>query len=202
MDEPPLFPDSPLLELFDPLGELLGAGDGVYRYRFDDAVRLAGHACPTVAGAFVMTLRALERLYPGERPVRGGMRLTFHGPPDQGANGPFSQILTLLTGAAAENGFAGLAGQYGRKGLLRFEPGAQSGPVAVTFERVDSGDRVTLQYDASPIPPAPELGEDLQQVLAGGADPAIRTRFRSAWRDRTARIVADAGASTVTEVAG
>ena len=44
-----MFPDTPSIRLYDPLGDLLGAGDGHFTYTFDDAVKLAGHACPTVA---------------------------------------------------------------------------------------------------------------------------------------------------------
>jgi hypothetical protein len=61
----PLFPLEPAITLYDPLGELLGAGEGVFTYTFDDAVKLSGHACPTVAGAFLLVKVALDRLYPG-----------------------------------------------------------------------------------------------------------------------------------------
>ncbi|SCZ67709.1 hypothetical protein [Thiohalomonas denitrificans] len=194
-----LFPDSTTLELFDPLAQLLGAGDGVFTYTFDDAIKLAGHACPTVAGAFVMAQQAMARLYPQERPLRGGIRIRFAAPPDQGANGPFTQVLTLLTGAAAENGFAGLGGQHVRKGLLSFEADAERGPVTATFERNDTGEQVTLQYDASPIPADPHMMRDLQQVLSGNADDETIQRFRKAWADRVSRILQDGGQSTISE---
>src|SRR5690554_2792313 len=122
-----MFPSSPTLRFFDPLGELLGAGDGHYTYRFDDAIRLAGHACPTVAGAFLLVKCAMEHLYPEQTPLRGGVRITVDGTVDAGVNGPMSQIFTLLTGAAAENGFHGLAGHYVRRGLLRFNEQAVPG---------------------------------------------------------------------------
>ena len=197
MGTAPLFPQSATLEFFDPLAELLGAGDGVFRYIFDDVVKMAGHACPTVAGAFVMVQQAVARLYPDERPERGGLRIRFAGPPDQGANGPFTQVLTLLTGAAAENGFGGLGGHYARKGLLGFESATEPGPAIATFERSDSGARVTLRYDPSPIAADPAMGEAMQQVLTGRADAATTERFREAWSGRVAAILEDGGASTV-----
>ena len=53
----------------DPLAELLGAAEGGrFEYHYRDAVKLAGHSCPTVAGAWLMTRTALARLYP--RPSR------------------------------------------------------------------------------------------------------------------------------------
>lgn len=193
-----LFPDSPELVFYDPLGELLGAGDGRYRYRFDDAVKLAGHACPTVAGAFLLVLGAVERLYGSETPQRGGLRVTVYAAADQGATGPLSQVLTLLTGAAADNGFQGLAGQHVRRGLLRFAPDGKPGPLRCTFERVDDGRHVNLAYDPSAIPPAAGMGEDMQAILAGRADAATTQRFRAAWRERVERLLADRGRHTLT----
>jgi len=198
--DPLMFPDSPVLRLYDPLGEVLGAGDGVYTYRFDDAVKLAGHACPTVAGAFLMATRAVALLYRDELPRRGDLRVTLHGQPDAGVNGPISQVLTLLTGAAPENGFHGLAGQHVRKGLMAFAGDGAAFATGVTFERIATGERVTLRYDPSQIPAAPTMGADLQAVLSGAADPAVAQRFRDAWRGRVERILADGGEQTVRQV--
>lgn len=196
-----MFPTSPTLTFYDPLGELLGAGDGRYQYSFDDAVKLAGHACPTVAGGFLLVLGAVQRLYSGdELPQRGGLRVTVHAAVDQGATGPLSQIITLLTGAAADNGFRGLAGQHARHSLLHFAPTATGGPLRCTFERCDDGRRVTLAYDPAAIAPVPGLTEDMQAVLTGQADAATVQRFRRAWRDRVERLLADGGRLTVTAV--
>jgi len=195
-----MFPDSPAIRLHDPLGEMLGVGDGLYTYRFDDAVKLAGHACPTVAGAFLMAGRAVALLYPETVPQRGDIRVTLPGPVGQGVNGPISQVLTLLTGAAADNGFHGLGGQHVRRGLMTFADDDGAGAGGVTFERLSTGARVTLRYDPSPIPPLPTMGDDLQAVLSGSADDAVRQRFRAAWRDRVERILTDGGAQTVRQV--
>jgi hypothetical protein len=198
--EPLMFPDSPVVCLYDPLGEMLGAGDGVYTYRFDDAVKLAGHACPTVAGAFLMARRAIEVLYGDELPQRGDLRVTLHGRPDAGVNGPISQVLTLLTGAAPENGFHGFGGQHVRKGLMACSGEGAAFTAGVTFERIATGARVTLAYDPSAVPPAPTMGPDLQAVLSGTADVSVEQRFRDAWRGRVERILADGGAQTVRQV--
>ena len=199
-DESLMFPQAPAIELYDGLGDLLGAGDGIYRYRFDDAVRLAGHACPTVAGGFLLARAALRRLYVEERPRRGEVRVTIHGEPNQGSTGPLTQVITLLTGAAAENGFQGLGGHHVRQGRLRFEPTEAPGPVRVTFERIDTGAKVTLAYDPSPIPADPTMGADLQATLSGTGDESTRERFRRAWRARVEAILTDGGENTVREV--
>ena len=193
------FPDTPAITLFDPLAELLGAGDGYFTYRFEDAVKLAGHACPTVAGAFLMATRALEALYGEETPLRGGMRIVFPGPPDRGVTGPISQVFTLITGAAGDNGFQGLDRQHARRGLMRFG-GGPDGPVR--FERTDTTAVVSVRYDASAIAPDPAMISLLQRIQQGSADVAERQRFRALWRDRVLRILADRGEHTVTLLRG
>ena len=71
---PAFFADIPPITLRDPLAELLGAAEnGLIEYHFADAVKLAGHSCPTVAGAWLMTVRALRALYGDETPVRGNI---------------------------------------------------------------------------------------------------------------------------------
>ena len=196
----PIFPDSPELRLHDPLGELLGVGDGIYSYTFDDVAKLAGHACPTVAGGFLLVKRALELLYGDKLPQRGDLRVTLFGEPGQGTNGPMSQVLTLLTGAAADNGFHGLAGKFVRNGLLSYGPPEPSGPVRYRFERISSGEAVTLIYDPNDIPPSSTMGEDLGFVLSGTADQETTNRFRDAWGDRVRRILRDGGKRTVHQV--
>ena len=143
-----------------------------------------------------MARRALELLYGDELPRRGDLRITLHGQPDDDVNGPISQVLTLLTGAAPENRFQGLGGQHVRLGLMTFAGHGPAFATGVTFGRIATGEAVTLRYDPSAIPPAPTMGPDLQAVLSGAADPAVRQRFRDAWRGRVERILADGGRQT------
>ncbi|MBF0359076.1 MAG: hypothetical protein HQL70_10755 [Magnetococcales bacterium] len=190
-----LFPTNPSITLYDPLGELLGAGDGKFTYTFDDAVKLSGHACPTVAGAFLLVKVALDNLYPdGETPQRGGVSVELSAAHDEGVNGPLSQVFTLLTGAAAAQGFHGLAGQYVRKDLLRFNV---DGAGLVTFKRLDTGEKISLTYSPATFPPAPGIGEKMGQVLSGNHDPELKKAFRTAWRQRVLDILEDGGKSTV-----
>ena len=54
---PEFFARVPAVTLRDPLAELLGAAEGgLIEYRFADAVKLTGHSCPTVAGAWFCLL--------------------------------------------------------------------------------------------------------------------------------------------------
>src|SRR5574337_723501 len=72
MHTPAFFDAAPTITAVDPLAEALGAAEGgVIEYRYVDAVKLAGHSCPTVAGAWLMTRAALAQLYRDQLPRRG-----------------------------------------------------------------------------------------------------------------------------------
>ena len=82
---PDFFADAPQITLRDPLAEFLGAArGGLMTYRYADAVRLAGHSCPTVAGAWLMTVRGLRALYGDETPVRGEVEVFMRGGREDG----------------------------------------------------------------------------------------------------------------------
>ena len=50
MSFPEFFKQVPDITLADPLADFLGAAEGgLLRYGYADAVKLAGHSCPTVA---------------------------------------------------------------------------------------------------------------------------------------------------------
>ena len=78
MSFPPFFDDIPPIVVHDRLAEFLGAAEGgIIEYRYADAVKLAGHSCPTVAGAYLLTRRALAALYPDVLPERGDVQVEF-----------------------------------------------------------------------------------------------------------------------------
>ncbi|MBF0369801.1 MAG: hypothetical protein HQL52_10120 [Magnetococcales bacterium] len=195
-----MFPDTPVIQFQDPLGDLLGAGEDAFHYTFNDAVKLAGHACPTVAGAFLLVKRAVEILYPDSPPQRGDIEIKVSGGVAEGVNGPMSQVMTLLTGAAAENGFKGLGGLHAREGLLSFDSGEPHPPTRFTFKSRSNGRSTSLVYSPQGFPPAPEMGPALQAILSGNDDPQVREQFQNAWRGRVLAILADGGETTVGQV--
>ncbi len=196
MHHPAIYHWAPKLRIRDPLASLLGAADdGVLEYGFLDAVKLTGHACPTVAGAYAMTLRALAALYPDTLPERGGIRVEFRQPQDAGTTGVQAAVVQLLTGAAGEGGFKGLGGKHARRGLLTF--GAAIAGDA-RFTRLDSGCAVEVRIDLSRIPAAPETAELLPAALAG-SDAAKTQRFRTLWQQRVRRILLE-GTDAVVEI--
>ena len=60
MSFPDFFDQVPRITLRDPLADLLGSvTGGLMSYGYADAVRLAGHSCPTVAAAYWLGARAI-----------------------------------------------------------------------------------------------------------------------------------------------
>ena len=190
MGFPAFFQQVPVVQVRDPLAELLGAAaGGIIEYCYADAVRLAGHSCPTVAGAFLMGRAALAALYPGAIPHRGGVAVHMPAPEDQGTTGVVAQVLTLLTGAASDNGFKGLGGRFARNGLLDFAL-AETG-AAVTFRRIDDRASVSVDLDFASIPPGPRQRPLLMAILHGSADEEQRGAFAAIWQDRVRRLLLD-----------
>lgn len=188
---PPFFDDVPVLRVRDPLADLLGAAEeGGIEYRYRDAVRLAGHSCPTVAGAYRLTALALQALYPHELPQRGGVEASFRDGQADGTTGVVASVVSLLTGAAGEGGFQGLAGQFGRRGLLTF---SADQPLDLRFRRRDSGRAVDAMADLRRVPASPEVMPLLKLCLAGEAGPEERLRFQALWQDRVRRILLEHG---------
>ncbi len=190
-----LYPSTPSITLHDPLAELLGAGNGQFTYTFLDAVKLSGHACPTVAGAFLMAVHGVKALFGDEMPVRGQIRVTVPGPVSAGVNGPISQVLTLITGAAADNGFHGLNGHHVRSGLMDF---AKEGSGAFRFQRMDNEQLISIGYNPSAIPSDPEMNVLMKQVMQGQADAEGKKRFGELWRARVVSILEDNGEHTLS----
>lgn len=182
------FAQAPRIVLRDPLSEFLGAAEsGLMEYSYADAVRLAGHSCPTVAGSYLMARAALRALYGDAVPERGGIAVLMSGEESEGTTGVIAQVFTLLTGAAANNGFHGIGGRFGRNGLLRYGSG-DHGCIA-QFTRMDTGATVAVSMDLSSIPPAPQMRILMGQAMDPEASSEIRAAFGSVWQDRVRRLL-------------
>lgn len=189
MNYPTFFDDLPVIRLRDPLAEFLGVSDdGVLDYRYLDAVRLAGHSCPTVAAAWNMSRLALAALYGDELPCRGAIRVDLAKAGDEGVTGVIASVVTLLTGAAGDGGFKGIAGQFRRRNLLAF--GVEI-PLELRLTRLDDGRSVDVACDTSRIPADPAMPELLRQCLSGQADEAARRLFGRLWQERVRCLLVD-----------
>jgi hypothetical protein len=178
------------IRLIDPLSYALGSQKqgSPFVFNYTDAVKLAGHSCPAVSGAFKLTQKALKALYGEETPVRGGVRVLIKGGPEQLAYGPQSNVITLITGAAGEGGFKGLGGRFARNKKLVFDRGDFQFNTFI-FERQDTGNAVKVVYNPDKVPLGPEVERLRPRVLEGTASEEERERFIALWQGKVKKIL-------------
>ncbi len=187
MNYPAFFDDVSPIIMLDPLAQLLGAfSDGKITYNYIDMVKLAGHSCPTVAGAWIMADLGLKQLYGQEIPVRGNVKVEMAAALDEGVTGVIAQCLTLITGAGNEGGFKGLGEKYARNNRLFF--GSDAGG-EVRLSRLDNGQTVTLSYDPSAIPFHPQIKPLMQKARQGTLTAEDRAFFAEEWQNRVQKIL-------------
>lgn len=186
---PEFFTRAPVIRLYDPLAEFLGAAQrGLMEYRYADVVRLAGHSCPTVAAAFLMIRAALRALYPDETPMRGGVHVALRDDVRDGTTGVVANVATLITGATQVSGFKGIAGQFDRRNLLSYNA---STAAELRLTRLDTHAAVDVSADLSNVTMDPRARQLLPRCLSGLADDAELEQFRHLWQDRVRRLLLD-----------
>jgi formylmethanofuran dehydrogenase subunit E len=191
MQTPAFYGQVRSLTVYDPLAEFLGAAEsGRIEYHYVDAVKLAGHSCPTVAAAYWMTLKALSSLYPDALPERGGIRVEFRQDSLSGVTGVIANVVTMLTGATHDTGFKGIGGRFDRRKLLYF-----SADVAeeIRFTRIDTGQAVDVSAHLQGIPFAPQTIELMQKCLDGSATADEANEFRECWQARVRALLLEHG---------
>lgn len=190
MRYPAFYDQAPVIPMRDPLAALLGAtDDGLIDYHYLDAVRLAGHSCPTVAGAYLMARAALRALYPDGPAERGGVEVQIPGAESEGVNGVIAQIFTLITGAAADNGFHGIAGRFVRQSLLSYSTPDEG--AALRVRRRDTGETVSVELDLAGVPAPANLRPLLGAALDPEASPQQRAAFGQAWQTRVKSLLVE-----------
>jgi hypothetical protein len=185
---PDFFADAPQLTLRDPLAEFLGAArGGLMTYRYADAVRLAGHSCPTVAGAWLMTVHGLRALYGQETPVRGEIDVLMRDGREDGANGVIATVVQLLTGAAPETGFHGIGGRFGRHQRC-----ASTSPCRARWPCAARTPAVPCRRSWTPRScPGRTRCALLPRAAAGRASADELARFGALWQDRVRRMLVE-----------
>lgn len=189
MDFPDFFAAVPTIVLRDPLAAFLGVSrTGAITYSYADAVKLAGHSCPTVAGAYLMVRSGLAYLYGNELPERGGVEVYLRDGREQGATGVIAMVATLITGAAPETGFSGIGAdhRFGRRSLLQFDTPIDG---LMALRRRDTGRGVILDLDTARVPSPPEMPILFSKAVTGQADADEQARFATLWQGRVARML-------------
>lgn len=202
----------PPIMMSEPYFSIIGQTSSPVPYYYEEAVKLAGHSCGATTGAWIITRKALEALYPnGEIPVRGQIAVEAPGAEDEWFVGVFGEIITFVTGAAPHTGFNG--SEFGtvnnlfvrqNKMVYKDEPTGQLPPMREwIFTRLDTGRKVGVKFNLViilPIP-TPERTEMGKKVAAGTATPEELADYQKYWNDRAIFVLENAdldGFFTVT----
>ena len=123
MNYPSFFDAIDPIVLQDDLARFVGINDnGRIEISYLDVVKMAGHSCLVVSGAFLAARKGLEVLYGSEIPKRGEIRVELQRGPTRENAGVVGSVLSFITGATTDNGFGGLPnGQFNRRHLLIYE---------------------------------------------------------------------------------
>ena len=129
----------------DELASFLGVNDdGLIDISYVDIVKIAGHSCATVAGAYLMTLYGLRALYKDEIPNRGDIKVELQKNPKDDNTGVVGWVISNITGATTDYGFGGIpTGEFNRRYLLFY---GASIDYDVVFTRLDTNKKVGVNY--------------------------------------------------------
>jgi len=185
MNYPNFFDNIKPITLYDPLAHTLGVGDGIFIFHYLDAVKLAGHSCPTVAGAWLCIQKALQELYGDTTPHRGMLSVELSLSEDEGITGVIASIITLITGASAKGGFKGIQGKFSRNNRLHFKQDIKS---EMKFTRLDTQKSVELSYDPSLVEIKSQQKELMKKIMTEDATAKELKRFGELWQERVEKI--------------
>ncbi|MBC8238220.1 MAG: hypothetical protein H8E76_08315 [Helicobacteraceae bacterium] len=186
MNYPKFYDTIETIKVIDHLSNALGSFEnGEYEFNYVDVVKSAGHSCPTVAGAYIITLEALRVLYPNELAVRGNIKVEFEEKMEDGVAGVIGNVISQITGATDKNGFKGLQGKFARHSLMHFDSDIDS---SARFTRLDNAKSVDVFYNPSSVTPNPDMQVIMQKMAEGTVSSDEVKEFGVLWQDRVKRI--------------
>lgn len=202
----------PPIMMMEPYFQIFGQSQEPVPYYYEEAVKLAGHSCGATTGAWTITRKALEVLYPdGEIPVRGQIAVDAPGAEDEWFVGVFGDIITYITGASHKTGFIGA--EFGKandlfvrqnKMVYDAEPTGQLPPMREwVFTRLDTGAKVGVKFNLVVITPIPTPGRVAmgKKLATGQATAEEAADYHQYWNDRAVYVLDNAdmdGFFTVT----
>ena len=186
MNYPNFFNNIEKITLQDSLSNFLGTFEnGIIEFSYLDIVKSAGHSCPTVAGAYLMTLEGLKALYPDNTPQRGDIFVSFKEDASESVAGVIASVLTQITGATETSGFKGIGGNFVRHDLMKFNDDINS---SIKLQRLDTGKTVEVIYNPSSIPGDPLQQQLMQKIMQNIATDQEKNKFGELWQQRVENI--------------
>ena len=186
MKYPEFFENIETIKLKDDLSDFLGATEnGIIEFSYIDVVKSAGHSCPTVLGAYLMTREGLKALYKDKFPKRGEIKVEFKENIEEGVAGVISNVVTNITGATKNTGFKGIMGLFSRNNLMSFENDISSN---MKLTRIDTNESVEVFYNPSSFPPKQEMQELMQKCITKKANDNEKKEFKKLWQERVKEI--------------
>ncbi|MDY0360977.1 MAG: hypothetical protein RBR08_05975 [Desulforegulaceae bacterium] len=150
MNYPKFFDQIQSIILKDPLGEFIGTSkNGIIEITYLDTVKMAGHSCSVVGGAYICALKGLKALYGDKIPIRGEIIVEIKNPPTQDNAGVVGSVLSNITGATTDFGFGGLpTGDFNRRNLLFYNAKIDTD---IRFTRIDTKQQIGINYHPQKI---------------------------------------------------
>ncbi len=183
MTYPQFFDKIPNIILKDELAGFLGAfEDGIIEFSYLDIVKSAGHSCPTVLSAYLMTFEGLKALFENEIAKRGEIIVEFKENQNEGVAGVIGNVIMNITGATTTNGFKGLNGKFDRNHLMKFEQNING--ASVRFTRKDTLKSVDVFYNPNEIKPHENMNFLMQKCIQGTALKDEKIEFGKLWQKR------------------
>ena len=200
MTYPKFYETIETIKVQDDLSSFLGAfEDGIYEISYLDIVKSAGHSCPTILGAYLMSLEALKALYPNSNAKRGEIEVSFSERQTEAVAGAIGNVIMNITGACTTNGFKGIAGKFDRNYLLKFEQDINE--ASARFTRIDTKKSVDVIYNPSSIQFDPSMQNLMQKCMQGSAISDEKVSFGKLWQERVEKISKNiASVITIKEV--
>lgn len=187
MKYPDFYNEVQPIRLHDALSDFLGAAEeGEVEMSYLDCVKLAGHSCPTVAGAYLMALKGLAVLYPQGLPERGNLHVAMKEDEKEGVTGVIANVISFIVGASGVGGFKGIQGNFSRNNLVAFNKPMQG---EVTLTRLDTNQSVSLSYNPSMVPGDKNMMPLMGKCLGKTASQEEQKLFGKLWQERVSKIL-------------
>jgi formylmethanofuran dehydrogenase subunit E len=181
------FENLPTIKLKEPLIDFFGTPmSEVVEFNFQDVIKVAGHACPTVLGAYLQTYYSLRTLYGDDLPIRGEIEISFRESEDSGTTGVVGNVIGLITGSAGIGGFKGLGGKFSRNNKTQYSADQKH---KLIFKRTDNNKSVAVDYNPESIAFSKNISPYLEKSLLNTATPEEKKEMNHLWNERLQNII-------------